>query len=175
VTGWQVRPERPEDFAAIRRVLVAAFGDDEVADGVDRIRESWIYRPEISLVATYDGAVVGFVMINGCTLTGDGGERTAAMLTPLAVDPGHQRRGIGAALVRAALAGAEAAGEPLVVLEGSPSYYGSLGFLPARDHGITMDLPDWAPAEAAQVYLLPAYDPQGPGVRGAVGYPPVFG
>ena len=175
MSDWQVRRERPDDFVAIRQVLVAAFGDEEVADGVDRIRASWIYRPETSLVAVSDDEVVGCVMVDSCTLTGDAGERTAAMLTPLAVSPGYQRRGIGAALVRAALAGAEEAGEPLVVLEGSPSYYGALGFLPARDHGIEMHLPEWAPAEAAQVYLLPSYDPRDPGLRGAIGYPPVFG
>ncbi|GAB2472694.1 hypothetical protein GCM10027063_12040 [Promicromonospora xylanilytica] len=179
MSDWRIRPERPEDFAAVRRVLVAAFGDDEVADGVDRIRTSWIHRPATSLVAVRGEGLaeelVGCVMIDGCTLTGEAGERTAAMLTPLAVSPGHQRRGIGAALVRAALAGAEVAGEPLVVLEGSPAHYGALGFLPARDHGIEMHLPEWAPAEAAQVYLLPAYDPQDPGLRGTVAYPPVYG
>lgn len=174
MSGWIVRRETPEDFAAIRSVLVAAFGDDEVADGVERIRRSWIYRPDTALVAVADGAVVGHVMIDGCTVTSDAGERTVAMLTPLAVRPDHQRRGIGADLVRAALAGARAAGEPYVVLEGSPAYYGALGFVPARDHGIEMALPDWAPPEAAQVHLFPAYDPTDPALRGVIGYPPVY-
>jgi putative acetyltransferase len=149
VTDWEIRPERPADFEAIRTVLVAAFGEDRVADGVDRVadgvdrvRASWIYRPDLALVAVSDGEVIGHVMIDGCTVTNSAGERTVAMLTPLAVSPEHQRRGIGAALVRAALAGAEEAGEPYVVLEGDPRYYGTLGFLPARDHGITMHLPD---------------------------------
>lgn len=175
MTELAIRPEQPADFAAIRQVLVAAFGDDEVADGVDRIRESWIYRPATSLVAASDGEVVGHVMITGCTVTGEAGERQVAMLTPLGVLPDHQRRGIGAALVRAALAGAEEAGEPYVVLEGSPKYYGALGFRAARDHGIEMELPDWAPAEAAQVYLLPTYDPADRALRGKITYPPVYG
>jgi putative acetyltransferase len=187
MSGWAIRPERPEDFPAIRKVLVAAFGDDEVADGVDRIRESWIYRPATSLVAVSegelsdglvsDGEVVGHVMITGCTITSDAGERTVAMLTPLAVSPERQRRGIGAALVRAALAGAEEAGEPFVVLEGSPTYYGALGFVPAREHGIEPDhpMPEWAPPDAFQVYPLPAYDPADATLRGAISYPPVYG
>jgi putative acetyltransferase len=177
MSDWTIRPERPEDFPAIRKVLVAAFGEDTVADGVDRIRASWIYRPETSLVAVSDGEVVGHVMIAGCTVTGDVGERTVAMLTPLAVSPERQRRGIGAALVRAALVGAEGAGEPLVMLEGSPKYYGALGFVPARRHGIELDhpVPDWAPPDAVQVYLLPAYDPADPTLRGAITYPPVYG
>ena len=177
MNGWQIRLERPADFPPVRDVLVAAFGDDEVADGVARIRESRIYRPATSLVAVSDGVVVGHVMITGCTVTGDAGERTVAMLTPLAVSPEHQRRGIGGALVRAALAGAEKAGEPLVVLEGSPTYYGALGFVPAREHGIKTErpLPDWAPPDAFQVYLLPAYDPADRTLRGAISYPPVYG
>ncbi|PUB24542.1 putative acetyltransferase [Promicromonospora sp. AC04] len=180
MSEWVIRPERPADFPAIRTVLVAAFGEDRVADGVDRIRESWIYRPGTSLVAVSeagvsDREVVGCVMVTGCTVTGDAGERTAAMLTPLAVSPDHQRRGIGASLVRAALAGAEQAGEPFVVLEGSPDYYGALGFAPAREHGIEMHLPDGVPHEAAQVHLLPAYDPADPGLRGDITYPPVYG
>jgi putative acetyltransferase len=177
MSGWAIRPERPEDFPAIRKVLVAAFGDDEVADGVDRIRESWIYRPATSLVAVSDGEVVGHVMITGCTVISDAGPRTIAMLTPLAVSPEHQRRGIGSALVRAALAGAEEAGEPFVMLEGSPKYYGALGFVPAREHGIEPDhpMPEWAPPDAFQVYPLPAYDPADATLRGAISYPPVYG
>lgn len=175
MSDWLIRPESPEDFPAIRTVQVAAFSEDRVADGVDRIRESWIYRPALSLVAVSDGVVVGHVMITGCTVTGEAGEREVAMLTPLGVLPEHQRRGIGSALVRAALAGAEQAGEPFVVLEGSPVYYGPLGFVASRDHGIEMQLPDWAPPEAGQVHLLPAYDPADATLRGAISYPPVYG
>ncbi|MFI2366381.1 GNAT family N-acetyltransferase [Promicromonospora sp. NPDC019610] len=175
MSDWVIRPETPEDFPAIRTVQVAAFGEDRVADGVDRIRESSIYRPATSLVAVSDDAVVGHVMITGCTVTGEAGQREVAMLTPLGVLPEHQRRGIGSALVRAALAEAERAGEPFVVLEGSPAYYGALGFVAARDHGIDMQLPDWAPPEAGQVHLLPAYDPADPTLRGTISYPPVYG
>jgi hypothetical protein len=37
--------------------------------------------------------------------------------------------------------------------------------------GITIELPDWAPPEAAQVLRLSRYDA---GVRGEVEYPPAF-
>ncbi|WP_125776985.1 GNAT family N-acetyltransferase [Antribacter gilvus] len=171
----EVRAEAPADFPAVRHLLVAAFGDTQVADGVGRIRESWVYRPATSLVAVADGVVAGFVMITGCSVVGEGGERTAAMLTPLGVLPSRQRAGIGAALVRAALAGADAAGEPFVVLEGDPAYYRRFGFVPARDHGLLIHLPDWAPPEAAQVRLLTAYDPGDPSLRGTIAYPPVYG
>jgi putative acetyltransferase len=87
------------------------------------------------------------------------------------VDPGVQRRGIGSALVLDAITRAEARGEPLVVLEGSPAFYGRLGFEYSVPHGIHMTLPSWAPPEAAQIRKLTSYDPR---LRGRVVYPPAF-
>ncbi|EAQ00917.1 GCN5-related N-acetyltransferase [Janibacter sp. HTCC2649] len=170
-----IRPETPSDFPAIREVVRTAFGNTREPDGVENIRASEIYIPSLALVAQLDSEVVGYVMITHCTITGDAGARTTAMLTPLAVSPAHQRHGIGSVLVRAALAGAEAAGEPMVILQGSPRWYGSRGFEDSRPHGIHMELPDWAPREAGQVALLTAYDPDDPSLRGEISYPPVYG
>ena len=50
------------------------------------------------------------------------------MLSPLSVDPAHQRQGIGTLLVRAAVDAAAEAGSPAVFLEGSADYYGTRGF-----------------------------------------------
>ena len=97
--------------------------------------------------------------------------RSLAMLSPLAVSPDHQGRGIGSDLVRRVVARADDLGHPAVILEGSPAFYGRLGFEPAAAHGIEIHLPDWAPPEAAQVHLLRAYDPA---LRGTVEYPPPF-
>jgi len=84
--------------------------------------------------------------------------RPVAVLSPLAVDPERQRTGIGRSLVDAVCALADEAGEPCVLLQGNPAYYGRLGFEPSADHGVTMDLPDWAPPAAAQVRRLTAWD-----------------
>lgn len=137
------------------------------------IRASGGYRPEMALVAEdrTDG-VVGFVMVSAATVRNAGGEHPIAMLTPLAVAPGHQRAGVGSALVRAALAASEAAGDPFVILEGSPAYYRRFGFEPAEPHGIRIHLPDWAPPEAAQVAFLTRHDPTARWWRGEVVYPP---
>ena len=61
--------------------------------------------------------------------------------------------------------------EPLIVLEGSPGYYSRFGFEYAVPLGITIELPDWAPPEAAQVLRRSRYDA---GMRGEVEYPPAF-
>jgi GNAT superfamily N-acetyltransferase len=93
--------------------VARAFGSDAEALLVDRIRDAPEYVPEMALVAVVGGDVAGHVMISGALLRGAAGERPIVMLSPLAVDPAHRRRGIGSALVRAALAVADGRGEPI--------------------------------------------------------------
>jgi len=169
-----IRPEAPADHLAISRVVAAAFGSQTEADLVDRIRASPEYVPEIALVAERDGAIVGHVMISHAVIRNEGGDRRISMLSPLAVDPAHQRRGVGRALVERALDIADSCGEPIVILEGSPAYYGQLGFEHSLRYGIEIHLPSWAPPEAAQVKLLSSFDPGDPTLRGTVVYPPAF-
>ena len=180
--SWTIRPERGDELretAAIGIVVAGAFGSAAEALLVERIRASAGYVPEASLVADADGRIVGHVMLSRFALhnenDGDGeredGIRRILGLSPLAVAPDWQRRGVGSALVEAAVNVAELAGEPLVVLEGSPVYYGRLGFEWSVPHGITIDLPSWAPREAAQIRRLSNYDPA---FRGRVVYPPAF-
>lgn len=120
-----------------------------------------------------DDAIVGHVMISWCDLRDDERDIThrIAMLSPLAVDPSVQRDGIGSALVREVCARADAAGDPFVILEGSPAYYPRFGFVDARTRGITIHLPDWAPPEAGQVLTLSSDDPS---IVGRAVYPPPF-
>ena len=87
------------------------------------------------------------------------------------MEPTNQNSGVGSALVAAVTKAADERGEPLVVLEGSPAYYGRLGFEDARGHGIVITLPSWAPPEAGQVMRLRNYDPS---LAGQVVYPPAF-
>ena len=155
-------------------MVAAAFASEGEADLVEAIRASPEYRPALSLVAAVDGEVVGHVMLSVAVLLHDQGERPILMLSPLAVAPPHQSQGVGGALVRAAVALADEQGEPLVVLEGSPGYYGRLGFEAAAALGLELPLPDWAPPEAAQVITLRAYDPEDPTLRGVVVYPAAF-
>jgi putative acetyltransferase len=153
-------------------VVAAAFADHpEVADLVELIRASPQYEPDLALVARRSGELVGHVMISHAELVDGGTSRDVLTLSPLAVRPDVQRRGIGSALVVEALRRADATGASLVTLEGSPAYYSRFGFRDARTLGVTIDLPDWAPRDAGQVYLRSAYDPA---VRGRLVYPPAF-
>lgn len=128
-----IAAEQAADHGQIDDVVRRAFAPrDEVAAMVRAIRASPRYRPGLAMVARVDERVAGFVMVSGTDLVDDDGARHEVLtLTPLAVAPEYHGRGIGSALVRAVLAEADRQGEPLVVLEGSPIYYGRLGFTPA--------------------------------------------
>lgn len=164
-----IRPETPGDAAAVDGVVAAAFASPAHAELVVALRSEPSYRPARALVAVADDEVVGFVMVTDSTV--DDGAGRIATLSPLAVAPERQRRGIGAALVAAVLEVCRADGEPAVALEGDPGYYGRLGFVPAAPFGLVLPLPGWAPAEAAQLAVLgdPAAVPSG-----VVRYAPPF-
>ncbi|MBK5224030.1 MAG: N-acetyltransferase [Acidimicrobiia bacterium] len=168
---WVIRREVADDHAAVAAVVEAAFGSPAEARLVDAIRASSEYIAELALVAELDGRVVGHVMISRATLVDGEHERRIVMLSPLAVSPEQHGRGIGSALVREVTTRADGCGEPLVVLEGDPGFYGRLGFEHALARGIEITLPSWAPPEAAQVMRLSSYDPAW---RGHVVYPPTF-
>jgi putative acetyltransferase len=167
----RIRPESAGDAAEIRRVVTAAFGRADEADLVEGIRSSPEYEPDLALVAELDGDLVGHVMISRALLRTRRADRSIVMLSPLSVAPAVQRQGIGGALVQGAVEGAARADEPLVVLEGSPAYYGRFGFEPALRRGIELPLPSWAPPEAGQVIVL---RPEGDELSGTVVYPPSF-
>jgi putative acetyltransferase len=166
-----IRAERSDDHRAIAGVVEAAFGSAAEARLVEAIRSSPEFVPDLSLVAECAGRIVGHVMISHAELHEGGARHRIATLSPLAVAPDFQRRGVGSALVREATARADDRGESVVVLEGSPTYYGRLGFEPSAQYGIHIALPSWAPPEAAQVLRLRNYDPS---IRGRVVYPPAF-
>ena len=171
VREFRIRAEKGSDHDAIAFVVATAFESTVEADLVAAIRASPEYIPELSLVAELGDDVVGHVMVSWTGLRD--GELTHRIrhLSPLAVAPAHQGRRIGTALVTTVAAAAGERGVPFVVLEGDPRYYSRFGFESSMSYGITMNLPSWAPPEAAQVLLL---NGEAPSVRGHVVHPPAF-
>lgn len=165
-------------MAAIRAVTAAAFSGVEHSappiepDGapgeatlVGWLREDPGWIPELSLVAVADGEIVGHAVATRGTLAG----RPSLGLGPVSVSPARQRDGVGSALMHAILGAADAMGEPVVVLLGSPDYYGRFGFVPASSLGIEAPEPAWG--DYFQARPLAAYDPS---VRGTFAYAAPF-
>ena len=157
--GFRVRVATPSDGEAVRRVVGAAFGRDQVIRMIAALEAAGDVLT--SLVAEEQGAVVGHVQLNRCWV--DARERLVevAVLSPLSTDPGHEGRGIGTALVAAALDAAEVAGLPAVFLEGDPAFYSVRGFVPAEPLGFGRPSPR-IPEPAFQVALLDQRLPGGP-------------
>jgi putative acetyltransferase len=172
---WQgiVRHEQPPDVEAIREVNAAAFGGRREGQIVDDIRGTDRWIDGGSLVAQRaDGTIVGHLLLSEGDLRADDGGlvRRIWMVGPVAVHPLDQRRGVGSALMNAAIAFATQRDEPVLVLLGHDTYYPRFGFEPARAIGIEAPRP-WRDANWMAL-RLPAWDAS---VRGVGTFPPAFG
>jgi putative acetyltransferase len=116
-----IRQEIPKDAAAVRQVVLEAFGQDAEADLVEALRESG--DAVMSLVADDEGQIVGHIMFSRMQAP----DRCLG-LAPVSVAPGRQNQGVGAALVRAGLARAGRDGWQAIFVVGEPDYYGRFGF-----------------------------------------------
>ena len=150
MTDIRVRPEGPTDVAAVRAVVHDAFRAPDRPDPpepalVDALRDSDAWRPGLSIVAERDGEVVAYALLTRVAV--EPGGQPALSLGPVAVLPAYQGSGLGTAVVRAALDAAREQGERLVVVLGSPDYYGRFGFGPAT--GLTAP---WSGSEHWQAH-----------------------
>jgi putative acetyltransferase len=168
--SMSIRPESPKDRLGIHQVTELAFGRAEEADLVDCLRASDAWVPGLSLVAEgEDGQLIGHLLLSYVTLATVDGLQRVLSLAPVAVEPAHQRQGVGTALIRAAIDAAEAREEPLVVVLGHPWYYPRFGFEPAFRSGIESPRP--VPDHFFMVRRLARWSPK---LRGRIEYPACF-
>jgi putative acetyltransferase len=121
-----IRPERPDDAAAVRALLDAAFGGDTESKVVERLRADGDFV--LSLVAENGEGIAGYAGFPRLVLRLDERNVPVAGLAPVGVSPPLQRRGIGGALIRDGLARLSDRAERLVFVLGDPAYYGRFGF-----------------------------------------------
>jgi len=170
IENLTIRQETPADYAAVYALTKAAFAEMEHGDGdeqelAERLRRRSGYIPELSLVAEWDGQLVGHILFTEVPV---GGHR-ALLLGPVSVLPEVQRQGIGGALIEAGHRVGASLGFDLCVLVGHEDYYPRFGYEPIERHGITF--PTEAPLECMMVKFLTA---QGKAVKGAAIFPPEF-
>ncbi len=163
-----IRGETASDYPAIAQVNRLAFGRDNEAQLVARLRQSEQFVPQLSLVAELDTGLVGHILFTSVELVGE--QRLSVLaLAPVAVRPEFQGQGVGSALVRAGLAVAEARAEALVIVLGHPQFYARFGFEPSVRYGIQSPFP--VPEAVFRVKPLSGYQPW---YQGRVSYPAAF-
>jgi predicted N-acetyltransferase YhbS len=143
-----VRHERPVDERAREALLDVAYGPERHRKPSCRLRNG--RKAGLSLVAVEHGRMIGTVRLWHVTA---GRGRPALLLGPLAVHPGAQKRGIGAALMQRALGEAAQRGHAAVLLVGDAGYYGRFGFTPEKTQALRLTGAD--PARLLAVELRP--------------------
>lgn len=129
-----IRPERPEDSAAVIAINDRAFAGTAESELVVAIRESG--RPVISLLAYSDDTPVGHIFFSPIQIRSEGPTIATLALAPMAVLPAFQRRGIGTLLVEAGLKQCARQDCQVVIVVGHPTFYSRFGFRPATGMGL---------------------------------------
>lgn len=127
---YRIRRAGSSDFDATRDLVRAAFNDNEPDETVlflDALRMDQCILGE--WLAEDGTGLLAHIVFSRVWIDADAGSRLpAAMLTPLAVRPGRQRRGIGTRIMTVSLECLEASGEDVFLVLGHPTYYPRAGF-----------------------------------------------
>jgi predicted N-acetyltransferase YhbS len=166
-----IRQEEEKDHDAVYQVVKTAFETMELADGdeqdlVNRLRKGEAFIPELSLVAEYDGKIIGHILFTKMKI----GAHPSLALAPVAVLPEYQNRGVGGKLIVEGHRIAKELGYRSVIVVGHPRYYPRFGYQRASQCKITA--PFEVPDEAFMVLEL--VEGGLTGVSGMIEYAPEF-
>jgi len=146
-TTWVIRLEDAADNTEIEDLQAEAFGPGRFARTAFRIRENVPHRADLSFVGLIGPRVAGSIRLTPIMI----GETKALLLGPLTVSPDFKNRGLGKALMRAAMDAASAAGEKAVLLVGDAPYYSPFGFQQVPFGRITLP----GPVDPARLLVAP--------------------
>jgi predicted N-acetyltransferase YhbS len=136
-----IRQERVGEFPQIRRFIQKAFETARYAEGdeqdfVERLRSPEAYVPDLTLVLENATRMIGHIMLTRMSIDTATGPFAILLLACVALAAEYRDRGIGSALIEAALQRACGDGHRAVILVGDPAYYARLGFAPSIQFGI---------------------------------------
>jgi putative acetyltransferase len=163
--AMKIRTETAHDHDPIAALITEAFAKAPHSSGTEaaivaRLRAQGDLL--LSLLAEYEGRMVGHVAVSAGAI---GGDDNWLCIGPIAVRPSHQGKGFGAALMEEVLARAHDQSAAGVALVGDPDYYHRFGFAPHP--GVSVPgIPD-------QVVLLRPFGRAAP--QGVLRFAPGFG
>lgn len=125
-----LRPERAEDAQAICDLVARAFAPMPFSDGTEAalvgdLRDAGDLT--LSLVAhDAQGTILGHIGFSPVRIAG--ADCGWFQMAPVSVAPGHQRQGIGSALIRAGIEAMAGQGARGLAVVGNPAFYERFGF-----------------------------------------------
>jgi len=137
MTAFTLRPETPADAPTVDALIDRAFGPGRLVKVSERVRERAAFRPDLSMCAFEDGALIGVARMWEVGVSGS----RLGFLGPLAVEATARRSGTGATLVAAASDAARSAGLLAVVLVGDEAFFRRVGFSAAPAANIVLPGP----------------------------------
>lgn len=142
--AFTIDRENAGDVVARERLLDRVMGEARFRKSSEKLRSNRLPADGLALVARdADGHVIGTVRLweVEAGVDADGNAVPALLLGPLAVDCAHESKGIGGALMRAAITEARDRGHGAVLLVGDPEYYERFGFFADRAQHLVMPGP----------------------------------
>ncbi len=142
--AFTIDRENAGDVVARERLLDRVMGEARFRKSSEKLRRGRLPAEGLALVARDpDGHVIGTVRLWDVEagVDSDGNVVPALLLGPLAVDCRHEGKGIGGALMRAAITEARGRGHGAVLLVGDPEYYERFGFFTGKARHLVMPGP----------------------------------
>jgi predicted N-acetyltransferase YhbS len=130
-TAFRIDAENPSDVVARENLLDRMMGPNRKKKSSEALRRNRVPAEGLALVARdTSGHLIGTVRLWNIEagITRDGTKVPALLLGPLAVDCEHEGKGIGGALMRAAILEAKKRGHGAILLVGDAAYYERFGF-----------------------------------------------
>ena len=133
----EIRQETKKDYEEVYNVVKTAFETAEHSDGNEQdlivaLRNSDNFIPQLSLVATQDSKIVGYILFTKIKIV----KYEELALAPLGILPEYQKQGIGKKLIKKGHQIAKELGYHYSIVLGSETYYSKNGYSPAINYGI---------------------------------------